>query len=146
VAGVARHLRDPIVCRLSRLDVLVYSDKMGASSAILGVLTLHLWIQPKAPVSNLNRRARVLHDLLIHTADRLARDAGFVNRERQVTGVNCAPTLVFTWIAAPKAATSRIRVTAAAVGLTADASPGRIGSRPRLPRSSSGFWPAPPPR
>ena len=76
---------------------------MGASHAILGVLTPHPWTQPEAPVNDLNRLARAMQDLLTGTADRLAREAGFVRRQRKVTGANFAQALVFSFLGDSKA-------------------------------------------
>lgn len=70
-------------------------------------------------MNDLNRLARQLQVLLTGTADRLARETGFVRRRRKVTGSNFAQALVFTWLADPGASGSRLRTTAAAVGLHA---------------------------
>lgn len=70
-------------------------------------------------MNDLNRLAHRLQELLTRTADRLARQTGFVQRQRQVTGSNFAQTLIFTWMANPQASTSRMLITAAAVGLNA---------------------------
>lgn len=61
--------------------------------------------------------ARAMQDLLTTTADSLARTTGFVQRQRKVTGSNFAQTLVFSYLSDSMASSSRIQVTAAAVGL-----------------------------
>jgi hypothetical protein len=70
-------------------------------------------------LNDLNQLARALQELLTGTADRLARETGFVRRQRKVTGSNFAQTLVFTWLADPNASGSRLQTTAVAVGLRA---------------------------
>jgi hypothetical protein len=70
-------------------------------------------------VNDLNRLARAMQDLLTDTADRLAREAHFVKRQRKVTGANFAQALVFSFLGDSKAPASRLRCTAAAVGLQA---------------------------
>lgn len=70
-------------------------------------------------MNDLNQLARAMQELLTSTADRLAREAGFVKRQRKVTGSNFAQTLVFTWLADPNASGSRLQTTANAVGLRA---------------------------
>ncbi len=70
-------------------------------------------------MNDLNRLARVMQDLLTGTADRLAHEAGFVKRQRKVTGSNFAQALVFSFLGDSKAPASRIQCTAAAVGLQA---------------------------
>jgi hypothetical protein len=70
-------------------------------------------------VNDLNQLARALQDLLTGTADRLAREAHFVKRQRKVTGSNFAQALVFSFLGDSKASASRIQCTAAAVGLEA---------------------------
>jgi hypothetical protein len=68
-------------------------------------------------VDDLNRLARHMQDLLTGTADRTARECGFVKRARKVTGANFAQALVFTWLGEPGASQSGLQGTAAAVGL-----------------------------
>jgi hypothetical protein len=70
-------------------------------------------------VNTLNHLAHALQELLTGTADRLARQCGFVQRRRKVTGANFAQALVFSFLADARASASRIRCTAAAVGLEA---------------------------
>lgn len=70
-------------------------------------------------MNDLNRLARAMQDLLTGTADRLAREAGFVRRQRKVTGANFAQALVLSFLGDPQATGSRIQGTAAAVGLEA---------------------------
>jgi hypothetical protein len=70
-------------------------------------------------LNDLNALARAMQELLTGTADRLAREVGFVKRQRKVTGSNFAQTLVFTWLANPDASGSRLQITATAVGLRA---------------------------
>ena len=67
---------------------------------------------------DLNRLARQMQALLTTTADRIARDCGFVKRARKVTGSNFAQALVFTWLGEPDASQSSLQGTAAAVGLS----------------------------
>jgi len=68
-------------------------------------------------VDDLNRLARQMQDLLTTTADRTARECGFVKRVRKVTGANFVQALVFTWLGEPAASQSSLQGTAAAVGL-----------------------------
>jgi hypothetical protein len=68
-------------------------------------------------MDDLNRLARQMQDLLTTTADRTARECGFVKRLRKVTGANFAQALVFTWLGEPGASQSSLQGTAATVGL-----------------------------
>ena len=61
----------------------------------------------EAPLNSLYRLAHALQKLLTRTADRLARETRLVMRQRKVTGSNFAQTLIFTWLASPKATGSR---------------------------------------
>jgi len=70
-------------------------------------------------VTDLNRLALALQALLTDTADRLARESGFVRRRRKVTGSNFAQALVFAELADNCPTEARLRDTAAAVGLDA---------------------------
>jgi transposase InsO family protein len=67
-------------------------------------------------VSHLNRLARALQGLLTDTAERLARETGFVQRRRKLTGATFAQALVFAFLADARASGSRIQATVAAVG------------------------------
>jgi hypothetical protein len=60
-----------------------------------------------------------MQDLLTETADRLARDVGFIQRQRKVTGGNFAQTLIFSFLRHPQPTGSDLQGTAAAVGLKA---------------------------
>src|SRR3954451_1342220 len=68
-------------------------------------------------MNDLNRLARQMQELLTTTADRIARQCGFVQRVRKVTGSSFAQTLVFTWMGEPNASQSSLQGTAATVGL-----------------------------
>jgi hypothetical protein len=68
-------------------------------------------------MNDLNRLADALQDLLTDSADRLARESGFVRRRRKVTGSLFAQSLVFTHWGQRDASQSRVQGTAAAVGL-----------------------------
>jgi hypothetical protein len=68
-------------------------------------------------VSDLNRLAHTLQELLTDTADRLARETHFIQRQRRITGSHFAQALVFSFLGDSQATASRIQCTAAAVGL-----------------------------
>jgi Transposase DDE domain len=70
-------------------------------------------------VTDLNRLAVAMQALLTTTADQLARECGFVRRQRKVSGSNFAQALVFVALADPQPTENRLRNTAAVVGLNA---------------------------
>ncbi len=55
------------------------------------------------------------------TADRLARETGFVRRERNFSGSTFTQTLVFSWLAQPDATLEEMSQTAAALGVKVSA-------------------------
>ncbi len=70
-------------------------------------------------MTDLNRLAADMQDLLTSTADALARDCGFVRRRRKVSGSNFAQALVFAALAEPLPTGGRLRAVAALIGLDA---------------------------
>lgn len=68
-------------------------------------------------MTNLTQLAETMQALLTTEADLLARQTGFVIRQRKVSGSNFAQTVVFTALAQPDATKDRRRNTAATVGL-----------------------------
>ena len=70
-------------------------------------------------MTNLTQLAEAMQALLTTQADELARQCGFVRRQRKVTGSNFAQTVVFTALADAEATENRLLSTAATVGLDA---------------------------
>jgi hypothetical protein len=68
-------------------------------------------------VTNLTQLAETVQVLLTTEADELARQTGFVIRQRKVSGSNFAQTVVFSAMANPDATKDRRLITAATVGL-----------------------------
>ncbi len=68
-------------------------------------------------MKDLTKLALAMQQLLTETADSLARETGFVQRQRKVTGSNFAQSLVFSFLSDSDAPSSHIQTTAAAVGL-----------------------------
>jgi hypothetical protein len=68
-------------------------------------------------VTNLTQLAETVQVLLTTEADELARQTGFVIRQRKVSGSNFAQTVVFSAMANPDATKDRRLTTAAIVGL-----------------------------
>ena len=68
-------------------------------------------------MTNLTELAETMQALLTTDADDLARQTGFVIRQRKVSGSNFAQTVVFSALAGPDATRSRRLNTAATVGL-----------------------------
>ena len=68
-------------------------------------------------MTNLTQLAETMQDLLTTEADLLARQTGFVLRQRKVSGANFAQTVVFTALAQDDGTKDRLRNTAATVGL-----------------------------
>ena len=68
-------------------------------------------------MTNLTELAETMQVLLTTEADDLARQTGFVVRQRKVSGSNFAQTVVFTALAKPDATKVRRLTTAATVGL-----------------------------
>ena len=68
-------------------------------------------------MKDLTEVARDVQDLLTDSADRIALESGFVKRKRKITGSTFAQSLVFSFLADSDASGSRIKTTAAAVGL-----------------------------
>lgn len=64
---------------------------------------------------------QTLQTLLTTTADRLARQTGFVQRTSKLTGALFAQTLVFGWLANPHASLEALAQTAAALGVSISA-------------------------
>jgi hypothetical protein len=68
-------------------------------------------------LKDLTKLARAMQEVLTETADSIARETGFIKRQRKVTGSNFAQSLVFSFLSNSDATSSRIQTTAAAVGL-----------------------------
>jgi hypothetical protein len=69
-------------------------------------------------LSTIPHLAQAMRTLLSTTADSLARQTGFVKRQRNLTGASFARTLVFAWLADPDATCeARSQTAAAACGL-----------------------------
>jgi len=62
--------------------------------------------------------AVTLQELFGATADRIARETRFVQRESLLTGAAFAQTLVTAWLADPQASEEQLAQAAAAVGVT----------------------------
>lgn len=66
---------------------------------------------------NLTNLAETMQSLLTNRADELARETGFVVRQRKVSGANFAQTMVFTYLGPNDGTKDSRRHTAATVGL-----------------------------
>lgn len=62
--------------------------------------------------------SEILQQLLIHDANRLGRESGFIIRERKFTGGSFVQSLVFGWQANPKASLEELCQSASACGVT----------------------------
>ena len=68
-------------------------------------------------MDHLSQLAPIVQELLTTTADQLARETNFVQRQRKVSGSTFAQALIFSFLADSQSAASRIQCMAAAVGL-----------------------------
>lgn len=67
-------------------------------------------------MTNLARLTTTLQALFTDTASTRARQDGFIQRQRRLTGAVFVQTLVFTWLANPQATLAQLAQTAAALG------------------------------
>lgn len=68
-------------------------------------------------MTTITELARVMQELLGHTADEIGRSSGFIRRERKLTGSRYAQTLVFGWMSNPASTMSELAQAAATVGV-----------------------------